>query len=145
MRDRARAVALLRPNQVQSSLPMVWGWRLCTWFGRTHATYHGRGQSRSTPWLRRKTKIIYSQTGLNLVATFCLPTLFVSITLFRREETVFFFNVQATPRPCTSKQEKVPFLGGKSVFVFLCSKKIASGHTLTPKRTLCYLDATSFV
>ena len=46
-------------------------------------------------------------------------------------ETVFFFDVQATPRPCTSKQEKVPFLGReRCVFVFLCSKKIASGNSL---------------
>ncbi len=57
-----------RPNQAQSSSPMVWGWCLCTWFAHTHATYHGRGQRRSTPWLRWKTKIIYSQTGfLDLV------------------------------------------------------------------------------
>jgi hypothetical protein len=57
--------------------------------------------------------------------------MFVSITLFRREETAFYFDVQATPRPCTSKQEKVPFFGReRCVFVFLCSKKITSGQTL---------------
>jgi hypothetical protein len=108
MRGRARAVALLRPNQAQSSSPMVWGWRLCTWFGRTHTTYHGRGQSRYTPWLRRKTKIIYSQTGLNLVRTFCLPPMFVSITLFRREETVSFL--------CASHPETLHIKTGKGTF-----------------------------
>ena len=41
---------------------------------------------------------------LILYVLFVYLPMFVSITLFRREETVFFF-VQATPRPCTSKQE----------------------------------------
>ena len=40
-----RHLLLSRPSQ--ASCP-------CTWFGCTHATYQGRGQSRSTPWLRRK-------------------------------------------------------------------------------------------
>jgi hypothetical protein len=59
------------------------------------------------------------------------------IDLFRREETVFFFDVQATPGPLhITKQEKVPFFGRERfVFVFLCSKKIA-GHTHTLSSTL---------
>jgi len=47
-------------------VPLIW--LIVVTPGRTHATYHVRGQSRLTPWLRRKTKIIYSQTGfLDLV------------------------------------------------------------------------------
>jgi hypothetical protein len=58
------------------------------------------------------------------------------IDLFRREETVFFFDVQATPGPLhITKQEKVPFFGRERfVFVFLCSKKIA-GHTHSHPRS----------
>jgi hypothetical protein len=59
------------------------------------------------------------------------------IDLFRREETVFFFDVQATPGPLhITKQENVPFFGReRCVFVFLCSKKIASGHTHSHPRS----------
>ncbi len=42
----------LRPNQVHASLPMVCGWRLCTWLGCPNATCNGMGQSRSTSWLQ---------------------------------------------------------------------------------------------
>jgi hypothetical protein len=47
----ADAVDEMTPNQAHESSPMVWGWRLCTWFGRPQATCHGMGQSRSAPWL----------------------------------------------------------------------------------------------
>ena len=69
------------------------------------------------PWLRRKKKIIYLQTGLNLVCTF-----FVSYRSLPGGRNCVFFYVQATPRSCTSKQEKVQYLfsGRKGVFLFLC-------------------------
>ena len=44
-------------------------------------------------------------------------------------ETLFFFDVPGTRRPCTSKHEKVPFFEReRSVFVLLGSKKNACGH-----------------
>jgi hypothetical protein len=57
--------------------------------------------------------------------------MFVSITLFRREENVFFVVVvQAMPPRDLAHQNRKRYLfsGGKGVF--LCSKKIFSGHTL---------------
>ena len=47
-------------------------------------------------------------------------------------ETLFFFDVPGTRRPCTSKHQKVPFFEReRSVFVLLASKKNACGHALT--------------
>ena len=40
----------LSPNQAQAASPMVFGWRLCAWFGCRRAIGDGRGQSRRPPW-----------------------------------------------------------------------------------------------
>ncbi len=64
----------------------LWGWHLSTYLGHPHAKFYGRGQSRSTLWLRWKMIIIYSQTGfLHLVwmhVGYCthLPFICISIT-----------------------------------------------------------------
>jgi hypothetical protein len=68
-----------------------------TMVGAKAAPRHGCGKKRK--------KIIRKQVLILYVLFGYLP-IFGSITLFRREETVFFY-LQATPRPCTSKQEKV--------------------------------------
>ena len=54
-----------------------------------------------------------------------------------RGKKLCFFYVQATPRPCTRKQEKLPFWGReRCVFVFLCSKKCLWTHSNTKSSIL---------
>ncbi len=54
----------MTPNQGHMSLPIVWGWCRYPWLGCPHVTGHGRGQSRSGPWLTPKCQIVYSQEGV---------------------------------------------------------------------------------
>jgi hypothetical protein len=39
-----------RPNQAQATLPIMWGWGWCAWFGRRRPVGGARGKSRRTPW-----------------------------------------------------------------------------------------------
>jgi len=62
----SRDVEEMAPSQahLSSPMPMVWGWRRCVWFGRPQATSHGRGQSRSSPWLTPNMSMMYSKEGV---------------------------------------------------------------------------------
>ena len=77
---------------------------------------------------KNEKKIIRKQVLILYVLFVYLP-MFVSITLFRREETVFFFDVQAT-RPYIKTGKGTFFRAGKVCFcVFVLEKNRLWTHS----------------